>query len=78
MTILLARLNEPKYQFLIKKREGAGIKHLKDPKAFIGYSAFMDVATTILMITNQQEKEKFLFCLMTWLLISWLIRNFKP
>ena len=65
MTILLTRLNEPKYQLLIKKREGAGIKHLKDPKVFIGYSASMDVATTILMITNQQEKEKFLFCLMT-------------
>ena len=59
MTILLTRFNEPKYQFLIKKREGARIKHLKDPKAFIGYSAFMDVATTILMITNQQEKESF-------------------
>ena len=26
-------LYEPKYQFLIKKREGAGIKHLSDPKA---------------------------------------------
>ena len=31
-------LNEPKYQFLIKKREDAGIKHLNDPKAFIEYS----------------------------------------
>ena len=28
-------LNEPKYQFLIKKREDVGIKHLNDPKAFI-------------------------------------------
>ena len=28
-------LNEPKHQFLIKKREGAGVKHLNDPKAFI-------------------------------------------
>ena len=24
-------LNEPKYQFLIKKRKEAGIKYLKDP-----------------------------------------------
>ena len=28
-------LNEPKYEFLIKKRENAGTKHLNDPKAFI-------------------------------------------
>ena len=27
-------LNETKYQFLIKKRENVGIKHLHDPKAF--------------------------------------------
>ena len=28
-------LNEPKYEFLIKKRKDAGIKHLNDPDAFI-------------------------------------------
>ena len=28
-------LNEPKYQFLIKKREDVGVKHLNDSKAFI-------------------------------------------
>ena len=31
-------LEEPKYQFLIKKREQAGIKNLNDPNAFIEYS----------------------------------------
>ena len=35
-------LNEPKYQFLIKKREDVGIKHLNDPKAFIEHSNTMD------------------------------------
>ena len=35
-------LNEPKYQFLIKKREDVGIKYLNDPKAFIEYSAYMN------------------------------------
>ena len=35
-------LNEPKYQFLIKKREDVGIKHLNDLKVFIEYSANMD------------------------------------
>ena len=29
---------ESKYQYLINKREGAGINHFKDPKAFIEYS----------------------------------------
>ena len=35
-------LEEPKYQFSIKKREQAGIKHLKNPTAFIEYSNNMD------------------------------------
>ena len=35
-------LDEPKYQFLIKKRENAGIKNLTDPSAFIEYSNTMD------------------------------------
>ena len=29
---------ESKYQYLINKREGVGINHLKDPKAFIEYA----------------------------------------
>ena len=28
-------LGEPKYEFLIKKHEDAGIKHLNDPEALI-------------------------------------------
>ena len=28
-------LSEPKYEYLIKKRKNAGIKHLNDPNAFI-------------------------------------------
>ena len=35
-------LREPKYQFLIKKREDAGIKHLNDPKVFTEYSSTMN------------------------------------
>ena len=35
-TYLYAKdLNEPKYQFLIKKLVDVEIKHLNDPKAFI-------------------------------------------
>ena len=29
---------EPKYQFLIKKRENIGLKHFNDPKVFVEYS----------------------------------------
>ena len=32
---------EPKYQFLINKRESAGLKHFDDPNAFIEYSNYM-------------------------------------
>ena len=35
-------LNEPKYQFLIKKREDAGINHVNNPNAFIVCSNTMD------------------------------------
>ena len=34
-------LSEPKYEFLIKKRENAGIKHLNNSKAFIECSNTM-------------------------------------
>ena len=35
-------LNKPKYQFLIKKCEDAGIKHYNDPNVFIECSNTMD------------------------------------
>ena len=35
-------LSEPKYEFLIKKREDAEIKHLNDPNTFIECSNKMD------------------------------------
>ena len=49
-------LSEPKYEFLIKKREDAGIKHFNDPNTFIEWRwmTFM----RILMITTQTDKEK--------------------
>ena len=35
-------LSEPKYEYLIKKREDAGIKHLDNPNAFIVCSNTID------------------------------------
>ena len=46
-------LEEPKYQFLIKKSENAEIKNLNDSN-----SLWM-MFTIILMIRTQKEKEKF-------------------
>ena len=35
-------LSKPKYQFLIKRRQDAGIKNYNDPTAFIEYFSTMD------------------------------------
>ena len=52
-------LSEPKYQFLIKKREDAGIKNLNDPSAFIEYLNTMNDVYNNIIITIQKEREKF-------------------
>ena len=54
-------LDEPKYEFLIEKRENARIKNFNDSSAFIEYSNTMDdvMFKIILIITMQKEKEKF-------------------
>ena len=53
-------LNEPKYQFLIKKREDVGIKHLNDPKAFLEYSQYMDDFYNNISDYNPTKKRKIL------------------
>ena len=35
-------LSETKYEYLIKKREDVGIKHLNNPNAFVEFSNMMD------------------------------------
>ena len=51
-------LNEPKYQFLIKKCKDAGIKHLNDTKAFIKYSAYIDDFYNNINDYNPTRKRK--------------------
>ena len=51
-------LSEPKYEYLIKKRDDAGIKYLNNPNAFIECSNKWMMFTRILMITTQSEKEQ--------------------
>ena len=53
-------LSEPKFEFLIKKREDAGIKHFNDPDAFTECSNTMDgVYENIDNYATETEKEKF-------------------
>ena len=53
-------VEEPKYQFLIKKREQAGIKNLNDPTAFIEYFNSMDDIYDGVNDYNPKRKRKVL------------------
>ena len=53
-------LSEPKYEFLIKKRENAGIKHLNDLKVFIECSNTMDDVYNNIDNYNPKKKRKIL------------------
>ena len=52
-------LEEPKYQFLIEKREKAGLKNLKDQNAFIEHINNIDDTYDDIEITIKREKERF-------------------
>ena len=45
-------LSEPKYRFLIKKREDAGIKDLNDPSDLLNTQILWMMFTSVLMITT--------------------------
>ena len=51
-------LDEPKYQFLVKKRENGGIKTLNDPSVFIEYSETMDDVYNNIDDYNPKRKRK--------------------
>ena len=52
--------NEPKYQYLINKREKVGIKKSNDPYAFIEYSNDMnDVLENINNYNKNTDKKKY-------------------
>ena len=58
-------LSEPKYEYLIKRREGAGIKHLNNPNAFIESSNTMDHVYENINDYNPTRKRKKLIFFMT-------------
>ena len=51
---------ESKYQYLINKREGIGINHFKDPKAFIEYSNDMHDVYKNIDEYNPNKEDKIL------------------
>ena len=51
-------LSEPKYEYLIKKHENTGIKHYKDPNAFIECSNTMDDVYENIDDYNLNRKRK--------------------
>ena len=53
-------LNKPKYEFLIKKRKDARVKHLNDPNTFIEYSNTMDDVSENIYDYNLSRKRKVL------------------
>ena len=53
-------LSEPKYEYLIKKREDVGIKHLNNPNAFIECSNTMDDVYENIHDYNPSRKRKIL------------------
>ena len=58
-------LSEPKYEFLIKKREDARMKHLNDPTSFIACSNTMQDIYEDSDDYNPTKKRKVLLFLMT-------------
>ena len=53
-------LNEPNFEFLIKRREDAGIKHLNDPNAFVEWFNTMDDVYENIDYCNLNRKRKIL------------------
>ena len=51
-------LSEPKYEYLIKKHEDAGMKHLNNPNAFIECSNTMDDVYNNINDYNPSRKRK--------------------
>ena len=58
--LYLKDLCEAKYQYLINKREGVGINHFNDPKAFIEYSNDMGNVYKNINYYNPDKENKIL------------------
>ena len=70
-------LREPKYEFLIKKREDVGIKYCNDSNAFIVCSNTMVGVYVNIDDYNSSRKWKALIVFDDMIETLWQIKNFK-
>ena len=70
-------LSEPKYEYLIKKREDVGIKHLNNPNAFIEFSNTMDDVYDNIKDYNSNRRRKILI-VFDDMIADIMTKKFKP
>ena len=70
-------LNESKYEYLIKNRENAGIKHLNDSEAFIECSNTMDDVYVDINDYNPNRRRKILIVFDDMIADIMTKKNFK-
>ena len=70
-------LSEPKYEYLIKNCEDAGIKHVNDDNEFIECWNIMDDVYKTINDYNPNRRRKILIVFDDILLILWRIKNSK-
>ena len=70
-------IHEPKYEYLINKRERAGIKNLKDPQAFIEYSDDMNDVPDDIKNYNKNRAKKVLIVFDDMIADTEYNKNFK-
>ena len=70
-------INEPKYEYLINKREQEGIKNLSDPHAFIEYSDDMDDVLDDINNYNKNRDKKVLIVFDNMIADKEYNKNFK-
>ena len=71
-------LNEPKDEYLIKKGEDIGIKHLNNPNAFIECSNTMDDVYENIDDYNSSRRRKIFFVLDDMIADIMKIKHLKP
>ena len=71
-------LSEPKYEYLIKKRKDAGIKHLNNPNAFIEYWNTMGDVYENIDDYNPIRKRKKLIVFDDMIADIMTNKNFRP
>ena len=70
-------MHEPKHEYLINKREQAGIKNLNDPHAFIEYSDDMNDALDDINNYNKNRDKKVLIAFDDMIVDIKYNKNFK-